>query len=114
MIDQHSDTLRALFNEELGAVIQVRNRDAQHVIELAHDAGLKSVQRIATPNQTGMIEILRGKDILFSESGVNLQRIWSETSYQMQKLRDNPDCARQEFDRILDAADPGLACQIDL
>ncbi len=106
--DQHSDTLRALFNEELGAVIQVRNRDVQHVIELAHDAGLKSVQKIAALNQTGMIEIMRGGEKMFSESGVNLQRIWSETSYQMQKLRDNPECAQQEFDRLLDAADPGL------
>lgn len=106
--EQHSDTLRALFNEELGAVIQVRNRDVQHVIELAHAAGLKSVQKIATLNQTGMIEIMRGKEKLFSESGVNLQRIWSETSYQMQKLRDNPECAEQEFERLLDATDPGL------
>jgi phosphoribosylformylglycinamidine synthase len=106
--ESHGDTLRALFNEELGAVIQVRNRDVQHVMELAHDAGLKGVQKIATLNKTGMIEILRGDEKLFSESGVNLQRIWSETSYQMQKLRDNPDCAQQEFDRLLDAADPGL------
>ncbi|MGA8862921.1 MAG: phosphoribosylformylglycinamidine synthase [Gallionella sp.] len=106
--EMHGDTLRVLFNEELGAVIQVRNRDVQHVIELAHDSGLKSVQKIATLNQTGMIEIARGGDKVFSESGVDLQRIWSETSYQMQKLRDNPDCAQQEFDRLLDAADPGL------
>jgi phosphoribosylformylglycinamidine synthase len=104
----HGDTLRALFNEELGAVIQVRNRDMQHVIELAHDAGLKSVQKIATLNQTGMIDISRDDEKLFSESGVNLQRIWSETTCQMQKMRDNPDCAQQEFDRLLDAADPGL------
>ena len=104
----HGDTLRALFNEELGAVIQVRNRDVQHVLELAHDAGLKSVQKIATLNQTGMIEISRHNEMLFAESGVNLQRIWSETTYQMQKLRDNPDCAQQEYDRLLDAADPGL------
>jgi phosphoribosylformylglycinamidine synthase len=104
----HGDTLRALFNEELGAVIQVRNRDVQHVLQLAHDAGLKSVQKIATLNQTGMIEISRHNEMLFAESGVNLQRIWSETTYQMQKLRDNPDCAQQEFDRLLDVADPGL------
>jgi len=49
---------------------------------------------IATPNETGMIEILRGGEKLFSDSGVNLQRIWSETTYQMQKLRDNPACAQ--------------------
>ncbi|HUW25202.1 MAG TPA: phosphoribosylformylglycinamidine synthase [Gallionella sp.] len=102
------DTLRALFNEELGAVVQVRNRDMAHILQLARDAGLKSVQKIATLNQTGMIEISRGSEKLFSESGVKLQRIWSETTYQLQKLRDNPDCAQQEFDRLLDAADPGL------
>ena len=106
--ESHGDTLRALFNEELGAVIQVRNRDVQHVMELAHDAGLKGVHKIASLNKTGMIEISRGGEMLFSESGVNLQRTWSEISYQMQKLRDNPDCAQQEFDRLLDAGDPGL------
>jgi len=110
--DLHGDTLRALFNEELGAVIQVRNRDMQHVIELAHHAGLKSVQKIATLNQTGMIEISRHDEKLFCESGVNLQRIWSETTYQMQKLRDNPACAQQEFDGLLDAVDPGLQVKL--
>ncbi len=104
----HGDTLRALFNEELGALVQVRNRDISHILQLARDAGLKSVQKIATLNKTGMIEISRGGEKLFSESGVNLQRIWSGTTWQMQKLRDNPACAQQEFDRILDAADPGL------
>ncbi|HET7832777.1 MAG TPA: phosphoribosylformylglycinamidine synthase [Gallionella sp.] len=107
--DGMSQTIpRALFNEELGAVVQIRNRDVAHVLQLAHDAGLKSVQKIATLNQTGMIEIRQGDEQLFAESGVTLQRIWSETTYQMQKLRDNPACAQQEFDRILDAADPGL------
>jgi phosphoribosylformylglycinamidine synthase len=108
----HGDTLRALFNEELGAVIQVRNRDVQHVLELARDAGLKSVQKIAALNQTGMIEISRHNKMLFAESGVNLQRIWSETTWQMQKLRDNPECAQQEFDSLLDAADPGLLVKL--
>jgi phosphoribosylformylglycinamidine synthase len=104
----HGDTLRALFNEELGAVLQVRNRDVAHIQQLAHDAGMKSVQKIATLNETGMIEIVRGDEKLFSENGVILHRIWAETTYQMQKLRDNPSCAQQEYDRILDAADPGL------
>ncbi|MDP1996176.1 MAG: phosphoribosylformylglycinamidine synthase, partial [Gallionella sp.] len=108
----HGDTLRALFNEELGALVQVRDRDVQHILQLARDAGLKSVQKIATLNETGMIEISRGGEKLFSESGVNLQRIWSETTYQMQKLSDNPACAQQEFDRILDAADPGLHAKL--
>jgi phosphoribosylformylglycinamidine synthase len=104
----HGDTLRALFNEELGAVVQVRNRDVPHVLRLAAEAGLRSVQPIATLNESGMIEVTRGDGTLYSESGVTLQRIWSETTYQMQKLRDNPACAQQEFDRLLDATDPGL------
>jgi phosphoribosylformylglycinamidine synthase len=104
----HGDTLRALFNEELGAIVQVRNRDVQHVLQLATEAGLKSVQKIATPNESGLIEIARGDEKLYSENAAQLQRIWSETTYQLQKLRDNPACAQQEFDRLLDVTDPGL------
>ena len=104
----HGDTLRALFNEELGALVQVRNRDVQHVLQLATDAGLKSVQKIATLNETGMIEITRHGESLYSENAAHLQRIWSETTYQLQQLRDNPACAQQEFDNLLDVADPGL------
>ncbi|MFZ5502849.1 MAG: phosphoribosylformylglycinamidine synthase [Pseudomonadota bacterium] len=110
--EMHGDALRALFNEELGAVVQVRNRDVAHVLQRARDAGLKHVYRIATLNQTGSLNITRGGESMYVESGANLQRIWSETTYQMQKLRDNPDCAQQEFDRLLDVADPGLHVEL--
>ncbi len=99
------DSLSALFNEELGALIQVKNSDVEYVLEQA--AGL-SVRRIARLNESGLIEVSRGTETLYSDTGVNLQRIWSETTYQMQRLRDNPDCAQSEFDRLLDATDPGL------
>lgn len=108
----HGDVLRALFNEELGAVIQVKNSDVAHVLQRARAIGLKSVLKIATPNQTGLIEVSRYSEKLFSDSGMTLQRVWSETSYQMQMLRDNPDCAQAEFDRLLDASDPGLHVQL--
>ncbi len=110
--EMHGDTLRALFNEELGAVVQVRNRDVQHVLQLATEAGLKSVQKIATLNETGRIEITRHGEKLYSENAAHLQRIWSETTYQLQKLRDNPACAQQEFDGLLDVADPGLHAKL--
>ncbi len=110
--ETHGDALRGLFNEELGAVIQVRNRDVQHVLQLATEAGLKSVQKIATLNETGLIEVSRSGEKLYSENGVKLQSIWSETTYQMQKLRDNPACAQQEFDGLKDAADPGLHAKL--
>jgi phosphoribosylformylglycinamidine synthase len=47
-----------------------------------------------------------------NESRVTLQRFWAETSYQMQMLRDNPDCAKQEFDGLLDEQDPGLRARL--
>ncbi len=108
----HGDNLRALFNEELGALVQVRNRDVAYLIDLAHQAGLKSVQKIATLNETGMINIRRGDELVYSASGVTLQRIWSETTYQMQKLRDNPACAQQEFDGLLNVKDAGLHAKL--
>ncbi|HEU5282443.1 MAG TPA: phosphoribosylformylglycinamidine synthase subunit PurQ, partial [Burkholderiales bacterium] len=49
---------------------------------------------------------------LYDESGVNLQRSWSETTYRMQKLRDNPQCAQEEYDRLLDTGDPGLHARL--
>ncbi len=101
------DALAALFNEELGAVVQVRSSDAEVVLQQARDAGL-AAYTIAKPNQSGMINVAREGQTLYADSGVNLQRIWSEMTYQLQKLRDNPDCAQSEFDRLLDATDPGL------
>jgi phosphoribosylformylglycinamidine synthase (EC 6.3.5.3) len=50
--------------------------------------------------------------VLFSETRIALQRAWSELGFRMQSLRDNPECAQQEFDRILDAADPGLSVSV--
>ncbi|MDD5181393.1 MAG: phosphoribosylformylglycinamidine synthase, partial [Gallionellaceae bacterium] len=102
------DDLSALFNEELGAVLQVRRSDLAEIFVLCKEAGLDAVHEVATPNTGGTIAIQRGGRKLFSANAITLQRIWSATTYQMQKLRDNPACAQQEYDRILDAADPGL------
>ncbi len=102
------DDLGALCNEELGALVQVRRADLADIFVRCEDAGLGSVHEVARLNTLGMIEISRGSKVLFSENAINLRRIWSETTFQMQKLRDNPACAQQEFDRILDAKDVGL------
>jgi phosphoribosylformylglycinamidine synthase len=101
--------LAALFSEELGAVIQVSARDAQAVRAVFADAGLaSSVQIIGKPNGDDVLRVLAGGKEIYAQSRIELQRAWSATTYQMQKLRDNPECAQQEYDRILDAADPGL------
>jgi phosphoribosylformylglycinamidine synthase len=60
-------------------------------------------------NERDEIRFTRNAKPVFAEKRVDLQRAWSETTYQMQKLRDNPDCAQEEYDRILGVADPGLS-----
>ncbi|MCP4043217.1 MAG: phosphoribosylformylglycinamidine synthase, partial [Gammaproteobacteria bacterium] len=65
------------------------------------------------PNSTDEIVITRNGKELLRKPLVELHRTWSETTYRMQALRDNPECAREEFDRLLDRSDPGLSCQVN-
>jgi phosphoribosylformylglycinamidine synthase len=107
------DNLAALFNEELGAVLQVREADLGTVRKAFADAKLAAeLHVLGGVNRDGRLVVRSGGRIVYSESGITLQRTWSETTYHMQKLRDNPACARQEFDRILDAGDPGLHAKL--
>jgi len=103
------DALSVLFNEELGAVIQVPHADLNHVMNILKDYNLTSMSfAIGKVTEQQQIRIHVEKELVIDESRVTLQRFWAETSYQMQALRDNPDCARQEFDALLDESDPGL------
>jgi len=102
------DNLRALFSEELGALVQVRRADLPGLLDQCYEAGMVETHPVATLNTSGEIVIKRRGQELYRENAIALQRIWSETTYQMQKLRDNSTCAQQEFDRILDTRDPGL------
>ncbi|HSK08044.1 MAG TPA: phosphoribosylformylglycinamidine synthase [Vicinamibacterales bacterium] len=103
-----ADPLHALFAEELGAVLQVRDEDLESVIDRLRQHGL-AAHVVARPNADDAIVVRRDDEVLFSEGRVALHRAWSETTWQMQSLRDNPACAQQEYDRILDACDPGLS-----
>jgi phosphoribosylformylglycinamidine synthase len=103
--------LRALFAEELGAVVQVRAAERNRVLARLREAGL-AAQVIGAPNARDEIRLVRNAKTAFAAPRVELQRAWSETSFHMQRLRDDPDCAREEFDRILDADDPGLAAAL--
>ena len=101
--------LRALFSEELGAVIQIRRADRAQVMETLRAAGLsKHSHVIGHLNGDDELRVIRAGKPLLAEKRIDLQRAWSETSYLIQSLRDNPDCAQHEYDRILDAKDPGL------
>ncbi|MFC1684217.1 phosphoribosylformylglycinamidine synthase [Pseudomonadota bacterium] len=103
------DALALLFNEELGAVIQVRHTDTDDVLKVLHDSGLGHHSHvIGSPNDRDWIEIDDGDKRLLGKTRVELQQAWSETSFRLQALRDNPDCAVEENERIADRDDPGL------
>ena len=98
-----------LFNEELGAVLQVKRADLRRVHEAFGAAGLKAACiEIGGVDGGNTVRILDGGRTLFEASRVALHRAWSETTWHMQRLRDHPECAQQEYDRLLDADDPGL------
>ncbi|HWA14533.1 MAG TPA: phosphoribosylformylglycinamidine synthase [Burkholderiales bacterium] len=112
-IGSPGDVLGVLFNEELGAVLQVRAADLREVRRAFTDAGLGAeCHDLGSVNRDGRLIVKTGGKTLYAASGIALQRAWSETTYQMQKLRDNPACAQQEYDRLLDAADPGLHAKL--
>ncbi len=94
-----------LFNEELGAVIEVAKTDVNDVRTQLSEI---PVYEIATVNDSDTINIYQQAQLLINLPRHELQRAWSETSYHMQTLRDNPECAQQNFDRMLDVKDPGL------
>ncbi len=99
----------ALFNEELGAVIQVRHGDKGQVKDVLAQHGLASCSHTIGRLTDGqkIIFNFNGNELL-NESRVKYQRWWSETSYRIQAMRDNAECARQEFDNLLDDTDSGL------
>jgi phosphoribosylformylglycinamidine synthase len=108
-IDGMGDPVAALFNEELGAVVQVRAGFAPLVQGAFEDVGLgDSVHDIGTIARDGFLRISRGGQEVLAVSGVELLRDWSSTSHAIARLRDNPACADQEFAAIDDAGDPGL------
>ena len=108
-----TDPVAALFAEELGAVIQVRRSRRHEALQILEGHGLLEVSHvIGTLNHEDKLELSYNGDLLFSDTRINLQRAWSETSYRMQALRDNAECAKQEYDALLDAGDPGMEVKL--
>jgi phosphoribosylformylglycinamidine synthase len=104
-----NDVIAACFAEEPGAVIQVpaARAAAAHAILARH--GLAPLTRdIGEPTMGDEVRVNANSGLVYSGSRLALQRRWSEVSYRMQALRDNPECAREEYSRLEDAADPGL------
>ena len=103
------DTLAALFNEELGAVIQVRNDDLDSVLSTlaANELGECS-HIIGSVADSDELVIKSGEQVIVERNRTELRTIWAETTHKMQGLRDNPICADQEHEAKKDNSDPGL------
>ncbi|TXH04341.1 MAG: phosphoribosylformylglycinamidine synthase [Nevskiaceae bacterium] len=106
-----SDALAALFNEELGMVLQVRAADATAALAqlggaglMAHDLGTLAVDDRVRFTQNGRE--------IYGAARETLHKIWTETSYRMAALRDDPECAREEFDSVGAKDDPGLSLHL--
>jgi len=107
------EALAVLFNEELGAVVQIRRRDRTRVQAMLDEAGLLALAHpIGRPATHRHLRIRRADACLFDEDILRLQQCWAETSYRMQALRDHPDCAREAFEAIVDARDRGLFAEL--
>ena len=102
------DSVAVLFNEELGGVLQVASSDAYAVNDAFEQAGLGHLLHdIGCPADAYTMTVRHQGEVIFTASVNDMQRAWHETSFRIQSLRDNPDCAQQEHDAIRED-DPGL------
>jgi len=108
--DVHDEeALSILFNEEIGAVLQVREESAADVASRAESLGLtRYYAPIGTVTDKDSLEIEAAGKVLISIPRVHLMRDWSEVTHQMARLRDNPECADSEFAVTTGQKDPGL------
>ncbi len=104
----HTERLKHLFNEELGCLVQIDREHIDRVVTICarHDV-THVLHRIANVRDDHMIRLNCADDVIYERSLLDLQQVWSATSYHMQKLRDNPRCASEEYARF-DQYDPGL------
>jgi len=104
------DARAVLFNEELGAVLQVRRSELAAVRAVFATHGLAAaVQSLGQLASGDRVRIARGGEVLFDEGRAALRALWSETTHVMQRLRDDAGCADQEHEARLDLRDPGLS-----
>ena len=105
-----SQVLPFLFNEEPGALLQLRPGQEQAAVAALIGLGLTETALVGlgASNDSMTLELRLGTKSIYTRDIMQLHRVWSKTSCHMQSLRDNPDCAREDYDRLLDKDDPGL------
>jgi phosphoribosylformylglycinamidine synthase len=103
----------ALFAEELGALVQIRRDDRAKVMQVLRAHGLAACSHtVGELNTADEIRVWRNAKPLLKEKRADLQRAWAETGYRIARLRDDAQCAQEEFDSLLDVADPGLSATL--
>jgi phosphoribosylformylglycinamidine synthase len=110
-IDTDSIDLPALFNEELGAVVQVASNDLDSVLQVLSAAGLLT-SVLGKTIAEDVISFRSAGQVSYSNKRATLQKMWAETSFHIQSLRDNPESAKQEFSLLDDATRPGLSVTV--
>ena len=108
-----TDPVAACFSEELGAVLQIAEAQLSeaHAVLRRHNLDDHTCD-VGRPAAGDAIAVVAAGEVLLSASRVQLHRRWSEVSFRIQALRDNPECAREEFSRLLDSNDPGLHARL--
>ncbi|MES2424486.1 MAG: phosphoribosylformylglycinamidine synthase, partial [Pseudomonadota bacterium] len=110
-------TLKALFSEELGVVLQVRTADRSDVMQVLREHGLSKHSHVigktrpaggAVTLGVGELQIWRDTKMVFGASLQDLQQVWDATSWKINQQRDNPACADAEHASVGDPANPGL------
>jgi phosphoribosylformylglycinamidine synthase len=105
--------LPALFAEELGAVLQVACDTLPRIQAVLAEHGLETYASvIGSPADDKTFEIAWNGQPVYREGVIPLNRMWSELTSRMQALRDNPSCAAEAFDALLDETDPGMQMQL--
>ncbi len=106
------DALAELFNEQPGAVLQVAEKNVDKVLKIYKKHNVEAFVIGAVLRSSRAFNVFTGERQCIATDITALRRAWSETTYRMQALRDNPVCARQEYDNALDESDPGLTFKL--
>jgi phosphoribosylformylglycinamidine synthase len=107
---RNEQTLRALFNEELGLIFQIRREDRDQVFSILRQHGLSPYSNvIGKVNKKDVIEIWRDAQQIFQSPRSELQKLWEKPSSAIVSLRDNPECALSEQSLVEDNSDPGIS-----
>ena len=106
------DALEQLFNEQPGAVLQVAEKNVSEVLAVFKAARVPASVVGTASRSSRAFEVYVGERLALRTDLTFIRRAWSETTYRMQALRDNPVAAREEYDNALDESDPGMTFKL--